>query len=168
MSDLFDPRLPTRFWDKVIPEPNSGCWLWLGATGKGYGRYSIPGKTSVLAHRISFEAANGPAPTGLDLDHLCRQRSCCNPQHLEPVTRRTNLMRGQTLAASNAEKTHCSRGHALTPNNIWSGAKSTHRQCKTCFYAKRRERTATWSPEQRKKDNDAQRSRRLARKGGAA
>lgn len=95
---FFDDRLPSRFWDKVSPEPMSGCWLWTGAiTSGGYG--SAGGGPRVArwgayAHRMAYQALIGPIPQGLQLDHKCRIRSCCNPDHLEPVTNRENTIRG--------------------------------------------------------------------------
>jgi len=88
-----------------------GCWNFTGGLsnttpGKGYGRMSINGRMH-YTHRIAYEALVGPVPEGLDLDHLCRNRKCCNPEHLEPVTRRENLMRGDTLAAAHHEGRNC-------------------------------------------------------------
>jgi len=85
------------------------------------------GKPKLLAHRWIYEQVVGPIPAGLDLDHLCRNRWCVNPEHQEPVTRRENLLRGDTVTARNAAKTHCSRGHLLPPYE--PGKK---RQCRRC------------------------------------
>ena len=89
-----------RFWDKVEPEPTTGCWLWSASistgdshTGGGYGRL-WNGERVVLAHRLSYEHFVGPVPEGLVLDHLCETRACVNPVHLEPVSRRENMHRG--------------------------------------------------------------------------
>lgn len=93
-----DPRLPARFWNKVQPLAN-GCWEWVAArTRDGYGRYWV-NPSHVLAHRWAYEKLTGPIPTGLESDHLCRNRACVNPAHIEPVTRRENLLRGDTVAA---------------------------------------------------------------------
>ncbi len=83
------PKPFDHFW---IGEPNSGCWLWAGFIHpkNGYGSYRMNGRTCG-AHRASYELHVGPIPDGYDLDHLCRVRSCVNPSHLEPVTRRENL-----------------------------------------------------------------------------
>ncbi|MEV4271931.1 HNH endonuclease signature motif containing protein [Micromonospora aurantiaca (nom. illeg.)] len=82
------------------------------------------------AHRIAYEMKRGPVPDGLELDHLCRNRRCVRPAHLEPVTRRTNLLRGETIPARLAERTHCRHGHEFTPENTyqWRGS----RFCRTC------------------------------------
>lgn len=92
-----------NFWAKVdkhgpVPahRPDLGpCWVWTAARhGKGYGMFSVDRKRKVRAHRFAYEMMVGPIPEGLDLDHLCRNRACVNPEHLEPVTRSVNLKRG--------------------------------------------------------------------------
>lgn len=108
-----------RFWEKVSPEPNSGCWLWTAAdNGVGYGLLGGGGrnKKNVLAHRFSYEVHKGPIPHGMVLDHKCRTPSCVNPDHLDPVTHRENCRRGHAGvdARQRAElKTHCKFGHSL-------------------------------------------------------
>ena len=95
----------------------SGCWVWIGAIrSDGYGVLRHNGKT-VRAHRFLYEQIRGAIPAGLDLDHLCRNRACCNPYHLEAVDRATNLRRGETITAKNLAKTHCPRGHAYDDEN---------------------------------------------------
>ena len=119
-----------RFDAKWMPEPNTGCWLWTAATqGNGYGKFTVEGK-QVYAHRHAFERWVGPIPTGLTIDHLCRVRNCVNPDHLEPVTHRENLLRGETINAANAAKTHCVRGHEFTPGNTY--VYRDGRYCRTC------------------------------------
>jgi hypothetical protein len=123
-----------RFERKYIPEPNSGCWLWIGAISSGYGHFNsgIKGQ-SVLAHRFAYELHKGPVPEGLELDHLCRTRSCCNPDHLEPVTRQKNVWRSPIW---DGNKTHCPQGHEYSADNIyWAGPNKTKRQCKICHLA---------------------------------
>lgn len=119
-SDIFE-----RMHAMVSPEPMSGCWLWTGAIDKdGYGRAYISNKpggkglngrsrtgTTLAAHRIMFQVYRGEIPNGLGIDHLCRNRLCVNPAHLEAVTCRENLMRGNTHAKINSDKTVCLRGH---------------------------------------------------------
>ena len=82
-----------RFMEKMSPEPNSGCWLWLGFIAKnGYGRFGIR-RTAHWAHRVAYRLFVGDIPDGLDLDHLCRTRCCVNPEHLQAVSRKENLHR---------------------------------------------------------------------------
>lgn len=123
-----DPMI--RFWSRVTITP--GCWVWTGAKASGYGRAFIGGKLRP-AHRVTFEMYVSPIPEGLDLDHLCRNRACVNPDHLEPVTRQTNLLRGETHAARHADKTHCEAGHEFTEENTYTWAKNpTWRYCRAC------------------------------------
>lgn len=101
----------------------SGCWIWNGSVNKrdGYGRVWVSGsgrKGWKLAHRAIYESVFGKVSLSLDLDHLCRNRKCVNPTHLEPVTRRENLIRGIGVAAVNARKTECIRGHSLSGKNL--------------------------------------------------
>ena len=90
------PMAPiTRFELMYMPEPNSGCWLWLGSLPPpGYARINIKGK-SIMAHRFAYKYYRGCIPTGLVIDHLCRMRSCVNPWHMEVVTNRENILRGK-------------------------------------------------------------------------
>lgn len=132
----FRGTIEERFWAKVLPEPNSGCWLWgAGLSPEGYGRLSESGTRKALyAHRYSYELHKGPIPEGLELDHLCRVRSCVNPDHLEPVTRKTNMLRG--LGNGNKEKTHCPKGHLYSGQNLiisTRGNGKTFRRCRTCL-----------------------------------
>jgi hypothetical protein len=116
-----------RFMEK-IQVSDSGCWLWTAyVMPNGYGTFRLPrssygtfkdGKSMVLAHRFAYEALVGPIPDGASIDHLCRVRHCVNPEHLEPVTQRINVLRGESGPAHNARKTHCKRGHELTPDNV--------------------------------------------------
>lgn len=101
-----------RFWAKVDKEGPGGCWLWAAYVNPdGYGEFWPTTDRHVGAHRYSYELNVGPIPEGLHIDHLCRVRNCVNPAHLEPVTCRENLLRGDTFQAANAAKTHCPQGH---------------------------------------------------------
>jgi len=128
-------QLPDWLADKISPEPNTGCWLWMASlTSTGYGAVALR-KTRVIrkAHRVVFEWLCGPIPKDRQLDHRCRQRSCVNPAHLDIVTGRENTLRGVGRTAVNVRKTHCPRGHALTGTNvIW---RKTMRTCRICKYA---------------------------------
>jgi hypothetical protein len=109
-----------------------GCWVWLGGKDRlGYGKLVFLGKRW-QAHRLSYEVARGKIADGLELDHLCRNHSCINPAHLEPVSHRENMLRSATKVAENARKTHCKYGHPLTPDNLYVGKGSRGRVCATC------------------------------------
>ena len=101
-----------------------GCWEWIGKLNdKGYGvirknKSVDPKQLMNLTHRVVYEALVGDIPIGLEIDHVCRNRKCCNPKHLEPVTRRENILRGEAPAAVNARKTHCNNGHPLFGGNL--------------------------------------------------
>lgn len=127
--------LPERFWSKVSPEPNSGCWLWTAATTKnGYGKIDMAGRTRD-AHRLAYETLVGPVPAGLELDHRCRTRCCVNPAHLEPVTRSENVRRssiGDVLRRHHAAKTHCPAGHQYDEANTYRWTDG-YRRCRACI-----------------------------------
>lgn len=129
-----------RFFSKVDKIPG-GCWVWKGGKfGNGYGRFSIKHKY-YPAHRVSYEHAYGPIPTGLDLHHKCRNILCVNPAHTEPVTRRVNLLLGQTLTAKHAQATHCPQGHPYNEQNtyIYRGLRYC-RKCRDHHRARNREK----------------------------
>lgn len=126
-----------RFESKVIR--TDGCHHWIGGLDiGGYGRFSI-GRDHVPAHRWAYEQRVGPIPFGLTLDHLCRNRSCVNPDHLEPVTRGENVLRGVGPCAMHKRKTHCRRGHPLEGDNLVLLSGGKHRRCRTCYNATARE-----------------------------
>jgi HNH endonuclease len=131
MSNLSNGRtLEERFWAQV--NKTDSCWLWTGhiATGKGYGRIRVNGEYQ-KAHRVSYELFVGPIPDGLQLDHLCRVRNCVNPEHLEPVTNRENGLRGTSPIYENLKKTHCSKGHPLSGDNLYPRTDGG-RRCRIC------------------------------------
>jgi hypothetical protein len=130
--DLLD-----RFFEKVTVN-SGGCWLWRGPVHRnGYASFNLGGHQGkkVLAHRWAYENFIGPVPKQLDLDHLCRVRHCVNPEHLEAVTRRVNLLRGETIPAAHAHKTYCINGHEFTKTNTYRKANGT-RQCRACCFAR--------------------------------
>lgn len=144
-----DTRLPERFWNKTIPEPMSGCWLWTGQIRKdGYPLFwDIDVRKMTRAYHWPFRVIHGPMPAGLDHDHLCRVRCCVNPAHLEAVTRSVNVRRGlapDRIASFNRNKTHCPAGHEYTPENTGIAKSSKtpngYRFCRICDRAEQRRR----------------------------
>lgn len=120
-----------RFLAKV--EKTETCWLWKGAKIRdGYGSLRVDGR-SALAHRVAWELFRGPIPDGLTLDHLCRVRHCVNPDHLEVVTFRENVLRGNGVSAQEARRETCIHGHAFTPANTYRPRGSRQRRsCRAC------------------------------------
>lgn len=131
-------RWPERFWEKVEEDPETGCWEWRAGKTHGYGITSL-GRDSRGAHRIAYELVVGLLPDGLTLDHLCRNRGCVNPAHLEPVTNRENVLRGVGIPAEFAKRTHCSKGHPFTADNLMPPKPYRHgRHCRICYQAHKR------------------------------
>lgn len=131
-----------RFWSKVnIGAPNE-CWEWQAyRMALGYGSLTIRQQVT-LAHRFSYEVINGSIPEHLTLDHLCRNPPCVNPDHLEPVSHRTNVLRGTSPSAINARKTHCVHGHEFTSENTYTSEGKSgqlERACRICRRIKRKE-----------------------------
>ena len=130
----FEERLLCR-----IQKDMAGCHLWLGQrNSKGYGQIMREGRLQ-LVHRIMYERVHGQIPEGLQIDHTCSNRQCCNPDHLEAVTGAENLRRGNTIAARNIAKTCCPKcGGPYTLNNQGG------RRCRACLHA--------WQKNQRKQN----------------
>ena len=129
-----------RFWAKVdkngpIPahRPDLGaCWIWLGAINKaGYG-HAWNGQKVCRAHRLSYELLVGKFPPKKMSDHLCRVRRCVNPEHIEPVTNRQNVLRGNSPIAGYAKQTQCKRGHPYTARNTYFYKSKVGRDCRIC------------------------------------
>lgn len=121
---MFDAKAKARFWRKVSPAPSDACWLWHGArSSSGYGNVGrkVDGRAhTYLAHRVAYQLVKGPIPSELDIDHLCRNKLCVNPGHLEADT-------------------HCVHGHEYTPDNtLWvdhrTGRRAGQRKryCRSC------------------------------------
>lgn len=111
----------------------NGCWVWQGSVDSGgYGNLHLGGSHS--SHVVAYRLCVGEIPKGMELDHLCRNRRCCNPVHLEPVTKKINVLRGEGPCAKNARKTHCKHGHEFTPENtrVYENCKGWARQCIEC------------------------------------
>lgn len=161
-------RFRRKYYVSSKPHPELGtpCWLWTGQRWSyGYGQFHLWSKTlpggkrvfkRISAHKALYEHVNGPVPEGLELDHLCRNRRCVNPAHLEPVTHAENVKRGEA-GLHNPVKTHCSNGHAYDEVGFYvikSDPKGEYRRCKRCHADKA------------KKDRDrkrAERDKRLER-----
>ena len=125
--------MPVRVdkWFTKHIRPTGECWEWIGAkTRNGYGQLRIAGVPH-MAHRALFEYFVADIPAGLDLDHLCRNRACVNPWHLEPVTRSVNLRRGTTARTHNTSKTRCPQQHPYTESNTRITSKGS-RSCREC------------------------------------
>lgn len=133
-----NPTTDERFWSRVAITP--GCWLWLGGrNNSGYGSFTVSTHHREAAHRYAYRTLVGPIPDGLDLDHVrargCAHRHCVNPDHLQPVDRRTNALRGDGFSAVHASKTACAHGHPFTPENtyVYLGRKYPRRTCRVCL-----------------------------------
>jgi hypothetical protein len=148
------PHTFEKFWSKVnkdgpIPDhkPELGpCWVWTGSIlPQGYGVFrfhtEIYTSRQLLTHRMAYELLKGPIPDEKSLDHLCRNRPCCNPSHLEPVTTGENVRRGRSFTGVNLQKTHCPRGHILGGDNLSkTKMKIGKRSCLICERELKRER----------------------------
>lgn len=123
-----------RLWPKVA-RADVGCWDWLASqTTAGYGQFYLDGRPRP-AHRVVYELLVGSVPEGLELDHLCANRDCVNPDHLEPVLHVENMRRSwfYTGAAHHqSAKTHCKQGHPYDEENTYVYAESGWRGCRTC------------------------------------
>ena len=131
----FGPGVAERFWAKVAVSEDD-CWTWTAyRSPKGYGVFG-----NKRAHRVAYEMLVGPIPARLTLDHLCRNRGCVRPDHLEPVTNEENILRGEAPSAKNARKTHCFRGHPLNGANLYVWPRNGMRVCVACRTARERAR----------------------------
>jgi hypothetical protein len=136
------PEVMERFWSKVDKGHESGCWEYTGNLNSGYGRFYYK-RRPLLAHRMSYLEHHGSIPDGLVIDHICRNRACCNPAHLRAVSLRTNALENSvSQRALFAQRTHCGNGHPLSGDNLIPNKKGV-RLCRTCA----RERHRKWVEE---------------------
>ena len=125
------------------PEPNSGCWLWVGHYSNGYGRFWFHGRNGA-AHRASYEMFVGTIPVGMQIDHKCQNKICVNPHHLQLATPKDNVLRSLNApSAINARKTTCANGHSFDALHRRSTRGGFYRACKSCGAAKQRRLRAT-------------------------
>ena len=117
----------------------SGCWIWMGTIiSRGYGACTVKGK-KLYVHRYVYALVRGEFDQSLSIDHLCRNTRCCNPDHLEPVPIRVNILRSpRGASAVNARKTHCPKGHLYDDGNTW--VYDGVRVCRACKIAWEREK----------------------------
>lgn len=138
-----------RFALQVQIQTN-GCWIWTGAiSSNGYGVIARSGHNLVGAHRISHELFNGPIPKGCEIDHLCRNRACVNPNHIEAVSHSLNVIRGDSPTAQRRRSGFCVRGHEMTPEN----RDTKKRRCLVCQREKAQERWSRTHPNYGKNPN---------------
>ncbi len=124
-----------RFWARVDVRQPDQCWEWPGhIMDNGYGQFA-PHRLVMLAHRFAYQDCAGQIPAGFEIDHLCRNRACVNPAHLEAVTRSENIRRALPFRPP---KTHCVHGHPLTADNVYTNG--TRSWCRACRAARSAER----------------------------
>lgn len=142
-------NLPSNLANKIVVDGN-GCWIWQGCKRNGYGRVFHQGKLHTT-HRVAYRTLVGEIQSGLELDHLCRVRACCNPEHLEAVLHKVNIHRGAVMTANGRPShvgTACRHGHEYVDGSYYTDKKG-HRKCRTCrkanmdaYHNRRKERLA--------------------------
>ncbi len=121
-----------------VQRERNGCWVFPGAdNGRGYGIVGLPGRRMAYAHRVVYEALVGTIPQGLQIDHLCRNRRCVNPDHLQVVTARENLLRGDSPAMRAHSRGECTRGHKVNEKNTYFRPDGRYGWCRICTRERR-------------------------------
>lgn len=149
---------------RYVAVTETGCWQWTGSVNRGgYGQFAFGRRTNghmrnALAHRASYAIHVGAIPDGLEIDHLCRNRLCVNPTHLEPVDRKTNASRS---IHANSVKTHCVKGHEFTPENTYRRPNG-RRYCAACHREQVLSSYHSLTDDQRDARNAKRRARRRA------
>ncbi|SRR6266851_2438823 len=148
------PAQAQRFWSRV--KKTDTCWLWFPlARGDGYAHFYLTSKLQRVAHRVAYMELVGPIPNGLQLDHLCRVRHCVNPEHLEAVTPKVNVLRS-TVGRTQRARTHCPQGHPYLGHNIkW---RHGFRSCRICFNLQRNRYRRNYRKRRREENQSAQTS----------
>jgi hypothetical protein len=158
-------RLDERFWGKVNFFGADGCWDWAGyVTPQGYGSIYRGGgiRRPQQAHRVAYELLIGEIPEGLVLDHLCRNRKCVNPLHVEVVTQRINVLRGENQTAKQAKRTRCPEGHRYDRVDTSEGKR--RRYCSICSSARSKVRYQANLEENRRRARERARMQRERKK----
>lgn len=137
-------KLPPNVANKISRLTESGCWEWGAAKTGGYGVVQWNGRIR-RAHRVVYELLRGPISDGLETDHLCRNRACVNPDHIEPVPQKVNNARSESASAKHARQTHCKRGHPFSSDNTYIAKRERGKQerfCRECCRERDRQRYA--------------------------
>jgi DNA-binding XRE family transcriptional regulator len=132
---MTSPRASTAPLTRILPlvRYDEGCWTYSGyCTPAGYGQVNANGFRNAFAHRVVWQELVGPVPPGMHFDHLCRNRACCKPAHLEVVTRAENLRRGNGVSGLNSRVQICPRGHDYDETNTYFRPDGKGRDCRTC------------------------------------
>lgn len=151
---VFSKKEAGKLFSKISVDPISGCWNWIGKLDNGYGRITFRGKRRGV-HRLMFLWKNGELPEWRDknskeIDHICNNRACCNPEHLRLVSCKENVLRGKGPTAINSQKTRCIHGHESL---YVVGNRRRCRECRRIFDAseKRKKWRDSWFEKQKSK-----------------